>query len=143
MNSGREWMKELSENCRSVNVKGKDIFFRLPDDKQREAVVKHIALTTEERKAYEPDGAYGWLDKFFVLCCRTAVSSPEFRNFTDKEWSRLIVLTRAEDRVFSPVLELAMEMCGYPKPDDITEEVLLKEDRIAKADEEIGDTPIS
>ena len=143
MSIGREWLEELSENCRSIKIKDKDIFFRLPDDEQRKALNEHIKFTVEQRKAYKDNGAFGWLEKFFVLCCRTTVSSPEFEDFTDAEWTRLIVVTREEGRIFSPILEMAMDLCGFPKSDDIVETKLLEEDHVAKADEEIGDTPTS
>ena len=137
MEDGREWLKELSEKCRSIEISGKIIYFRLPTDEQRQPILDHLKLTEDERKNFNDNGAFGWIQMFFNMCTKVAVSSPEFADFTDDEWTRLLVATRTEGQVFSPVLEMAMQLCGFPNPEDV-----IGEDHIADADEKIGDLPI-
>ena len=140
MKDGRKWLEEVSEKCRSIKVFDKKIYFRLPTEEQREPVVAHLKLSEEERKTYNENGAFGWIQMFFNLCVKTAVSSPEFDDFTDEEWTRLLVASRPAGEVFSPILTMSMELCGFPNPEEVVGEEV--EDHIVAADKKIGDLPI-
>ena len=113
----RDWLDNLADNYRELEIDGKIITFRLPEPEALSAIRAHVYGDAERVKNGESsvqDGA-DWQAKWFGMCLAATVNTTnDIRERSPDEWLRAAAaLIRDDGGEESPMLAMALRICGF------------------------------